>query len=142
MLKAFQIRPTVDLDSPLRSAILERDQWVAFSGVLSKVATTMSSTWSVLMVAGRPGRGSSLRPSKRCSTNRERHFVTVGAEHPTKVATSLLAIPSAQAKTIRERSASACEDLRLRVHRESWSRSSSVRISSALGRPVRAMHQF
>jgi len=41
---AFQIRPIVDGDSPLRSAIFARDQCVAFAGVDSSVATTTSST--------------------------------------------------------------------------------------------------
>ena len=89
-----------------------------------------------------PGRGSSLSPSRRCSTKRERHFVTIGAEHPTKVATSLLGIPPAQARTMRERNAKAWEDFRLRVHREGCSRSSSVRMSSDLGRPARSMNPF
>jgi len=39
----FQIRPIVDFDSPVRSAILARDQCVAFAGVDSNVATTTSS---------------------------------------------------------------------------------------------------
>ncbi len=42
--KAFQILPIVDLDNPLRLAIDSRDQWVAFFGVSSNVATTTSST--------------------------------------------------------------------------------------------------
>ena len=41
---ARQIRPIVDLDSPLRWAIFARDQCVAFAGVASNVATTTSST--------------------------------------------------------------------------------------------------
>src|SRR5258705_767466 len=43
---AFQILPTVDLDSPERLAIEVRDQWVALFGVCSNVATTTSSTSS------------------------------------------------------------------------------------------------
>jgi hypothetical protein len=39
---AFQIRPIVDLLSPVRSAIFARVQCVAFPGVDSKVATTTS----------------------------------------------------------------------------------------------------
>jgi len=75
---ARQIRPMLDLDSPLRSAILARDQCVAFAGVASSVATTTSSTCSAVIEAGRPGRGSSLSPSNRSSTNRARHLPTVG----------------------------------------------------------------
>ena len=39
-----QIRPIVDWDSPDLSAIDARDQWVAFCGVSSSVATTTAST--------------------------------------------------------------------------------------------------
>jgi len=38
-------------------AIDARDQWVAFGGVSSKVATTTASTSSALIEDGRPGRG-------------------------------------------------------------------------------------
>src|SRR6266568_5471871 len=37
--KAFQIRPTVDRDKPERFAIDALDQWVALSGVSSRVST-------------------------------------------------------------------------------------------------------
>jgi hypothetical protein len=52
-----QIRPTVDLERPLCRAIDVRNQWVAFCGSSSGVVTTTASTWSTLMVGGRPGRG-------------------------------------------------------------------------------------
>jgi hypothetical protein len=103
----FQIRPIVDLDSPLRSAIFARDQCVAFSGVDSSVATTISSTCSAVTVAGRPGRGSSTSPSRRCSTNRDRHLPTVGRLTPSRSATTVFASPVAHSSTIRERNASA-----------------------------------
>jgi len=73
-LNPFQIRPIVDLESPLRSAIFFRDQWVACSGVDSRVATTTSSTCSAVIVGLRPDRGSSTKPSSLDSTNRDRHF--------------------------------------------------------------------
>ena len=74
---AFQIRPIVDLLSPVRSAIFARDQCVAFLGVDSSVATITSSTWPMATDGGRPGRGSSCRPSRRSSTKRRRHLPTV-----------------------------------------------------------------
>ncbi len=40
----FQIRPTVDFDSPVRVAIEARDQWASLPGVDSSVATITSST--------------------------------------------------------------------------------------------------
>lgn len=47
----------VDFDSPVRSAIDARDQWVSLPGVDSNVAMTTSSTWSSRIHGGRPGRG-------------------------------------------------------------------------------------
>jgi len=102
-----QILPIVDFDNPERSAIFALDQCVAFSGVDSSVATTTSSTCSVVIVAGRPGRGSSQSPSSRSSQNRRRHFPTVEGVTPTASATSLFALPSAHCNTIRERNANA-----------------------------------
>ena len=132
----FQIRPIVDLDSPLRSAIFFRDQWVACSGVDSSVATTTSSTCSAVIVGLRPDRGSSTKPSNRDSTNRDRHLPTVGIETPSCAATSWFVKPVAQARTIRERNARACADFLRRTHRSSCSVSSDVNSSNAFGRPV------
>ena len=140
-LKAFQIRPTDDFDSPQRSAIFARLQWVAFFGVDSSVAITTSSTWSAVMDRSRPGRASSTSPSRRCSTNRARHLPTVALEHRRSAATLLLSAPSAHASTMRERNASDCVDFARRVHRSSCSRSWSSRINGAFGRPVLAIPQ-
>jgi hypothetical protein len=118
-----QIRPTVDFDKPLRLAIEERVQCIAFSGVDSNVAASTSSTCSVVIVAGLPGRGSSTSPSNRSSQNRDRHFPIVDAVTPTVLATSAFDTPVAHCKTIRERNANAWEDLRRRSHRTSCSRS-------------------
>jgi len=103
--KSFQIRPIVEADSPDLAAIEERDQWVAFFGVDSSVATSTSSTWSRVIEAGRPGRSSSNSPSRRDSMNRRRHLPTVMAAQRSSAATVLLSVPSAQASTIFERSA-------------------------------------
>ena len=139
-LNPFQIRPIVDLESPLRSAIFFRDQWVACFGVDSRVATTTSSTCSAVIVGLRPERGSSTKPSSRDSTNRPRHLPTVGIETPSCAATSLFVKPAAQAKTIRERNARACADFLRRTHRSSCSVSSDVNSSNAFGRPVMAQY--
>ena len=90
-------------------------------------------------VAGRPGRGSSVSPSKRASRNRARHLVTVFCEQPTCSATVLLSSPSPHARMIRHRNASACDDFARRTHRASCSRSSPVSSSGVFGRPVRGM---
>ena len=60
-----------------------------------------------LIVRGRPGRGSSPSPSRRCSTNRRRHLLTVCSSQPTCSATTLLSRPRAHPSTIFDRSANA-----------------------------------
>src|SRR5665811_1566030 len=64
---------------------------------------------------------------------------TVATAQFSCAATLLLSVPFAQASTILERSANAWEDFARRDHRTSCARSSSVRVSSVLGRPVLAM---
>ncbi|MFB9075226.1 hypothetical protein ACFFX0_32785 [Citricoccus parietis] len=61
---------------------------------------------------------------------------------PSRSATTVLDPPSAHSNTILDRCASACEDFLCLVQRRSCSRSSSLRSSSAFGRPVRAIPQF
>jgi hypothetical protein len=58
-----------------------------------------------VMVRGTPGRGSSPSPSRRQARNRARHLVTVPRLRPSRAATARLLPPSAQARTIRARSA-------------------------------------
>jgi hypothetical protein len=64
---------------------------------------------------------------------------TVGSDTPTSAATCLLVAPVAQASTIRHRNANPWELLARRDQRTSVSRSASVKISGALGRPVLAI---
>ena len=138
---AFQIRPTVDFDSPDSLAIDARDQCVASSGWRSSVATTTASICSSPIVRGAPGRGSSASPSKRLATNRPRHLHTICCDTPNSAATSLLDLPAAQPNTIRHRCASACADFGRRAHRCSVSRSSSVNTTAVTGLPRFATHQ-
>ena len=81
---------------------------MAPSGVSSRVRTTTSSTWASVIVRGTPGRGSSPSPSSRRARNRARHLVTVTRLTRSRAATAVLLRPSAQASTIRARSASPC----------------------------------
>ena len=141
-LNARQIRPTVERDNPDSVAIDARDQCVASFGVRSKVATMTTSICSSLMLRGPPGRGSSTRPSKRCSTNRRRHLLTVAGTTPSFAATWVLSMPRAHDNTIFDRSASACADFARRDQRTSCSRSSSVNTNSVFGRPVLAIQPF
>jgi hypothetical protein len=132
-----QIRPIVDSDRPLCLAIDARDQCVALTGVDSNVAVITASTRSSRIEGGRPGRGSSTRPSSRDCTNRRRHLFTVLDATPRSAATVVFsALGSAHASTIRERNANACDDFALRDQRNSVSRSTSDNSSSAFGRPV------
>jgi hypothetical protein len=137
--KRRQIRPIVDLDRPDFSAIDARDQCVASFGVSSSVAAITSSTLSSRIDGGRPGRGSSVTPSNRLSTNRRRHLATVCSITRNSAATALFVAPgAAQAKMIRARNANACADFARRDHRVNCSRSPSESTNSALGRPGRA----
>src|SRR5437588_10260204 len=94
------MRPIVDFDSPDLAAIEARDQWVASLGVSSSVATTTSSTWSMVIDAGLPRRSSSTSPSRRAATNRARHLPTATRAHRSCARTSLLTNPFADASTL------------------------------------------
>src|SRR6266516_4698790 len=135
------MRPIVDFDSPDLLAIKARDQWVASLGVSSSVATTTSSTWSMVIDAGLPGRSSSTSPSRRAATNLARHLPTVTGAQRNCSATSLLFAPSAEASTILHRNANAWEDFARLDQRSSVARSSSLSTNSALGLPVLAMRE-
>ena len=102
-----QIRPTVDGDRPLRAAMDDRDQCVAFCGSSSKVAVMTSSTRSSRTDGGRPGRCSSARPSNRRAANRARHLLTVAGSTRRSAAACLFVAPSAHASTTLARSARA-----------------------------------
>ena len=124
--KARQIRETADWDMPADLAIDRVDQCVSPpGGGCSSVAVMTRSTCSSVTVRGRPGRGSSVSPSSRASRNRDRHLPAVVREMPSSAATALTANPSAQASTIRDRSASACAVLRRRAQPSRTCRSSS-----------------
>ena len=71
---ARQIRDTADCDNPSSAANDRVDQCVASLDVVSKVRVITASTCSSQTVRGRPGRGSSTRPSRRSTTNRDRHL--------------------------------------------------------------------
>ncbi len=76
------------------------------------------------------------------ATNRGRHLPTVAATIANFAATCLLSRPSAHASTILDRNARDCADFARRDQRNNCSRSSSVNVNSAFGRPVVATHQF
>ena len=101
-------RCTLAGEIPTWRASSRLDQWVAPSGTSSRVRTTTSSTWASVIVRGTPGRGSSPSPSSRRATNRARHLVTVTRLTRSRAETAVLLRPSAQASTIRARSASPC----------------------------------
>jgi hypothetical protein len=137
-----QIRPTVDSDRPLRLAMEVRDQCVAPFGLSSSVAVRTSLTLSSRIDGGRPGRCSSASPASPRSVKRPRHLVTVGTETPRSAATWELNAPgSAQASTMRHRSAYACVDVAARAPPTSAARSASVTVSGAFGLPVLAIWQ-
>ena len=98
------MRQIVVCDSPASFAIERSDQWVASAGVEVSVRSITSATFSSAMVLGRPGRGSSDRPSMRSLTKRLRHLPTVRALTPLSAATALFVSPSAQRRIMRQRS--------------------------------------
>ncbi len=134
---ARQIRDTADWDMPADLAIDRVDQCVSpFGGSCSSVAVITFSTCSSVTVRGRPGRGSSLSPSSRPARNRDRHLPAVAREIPSSAATALTAPPSAQASTIRDRSASACAVFRRRAQPSE----PAARHRSARAAQLRARH--
>src|SRR5579875_2337289 len=133
--KACQIRTMADCDRPVRWAMLRVLQWVALSGLLSRVRRMTSSILASLSERGAPGRGSSAKPSKRSSTKRVRHLPTVCGVIRRVLATVLLSVPWAQAKMMRARRARRWADIGRLAHDCNWVRSSSVRIKGVLGRP-------
>jgi hypothetical protein len=93
------------------------DQCVSFfGGFCSRVAVITRSTCSSVIVRGAPGRGSSVNPSTRSRTNRDRHLRTVSRDTAKLAATSVFDRPCAHSNTIRDRNANACAVVRRRVH--------------------------
>ena len=129
---ARQIRDTAVWLSPTCLAIDRVDQWVSWrGGGSSSVLVITYSTWASVIMGGRPGPGSSDRPSSRWRTDRPRHFVTVWGQILNCSATALLVAPSAQASTILARKARAWAVLARLDQRSSVCRSSLVRVSGA-----------
>ena len=107
------------------------DQCVASFGVVSNVRTITASTCSSATVRGRPGRGSSSKPSSRSAKNRDRHLRAVVAVMSSFAAIAVFPKPSAAASTIRDRIATAFALFARRDHANSWARSSSVSSTTA-----------
>jgi hypothetical protein len=128
---ARHTRETIDWLNPRWVAIDRVDQCVASAGVVSNVAVIKSLIRSSPTTRGRPGRGSSSRPSQRSTTNRLRHRRTVVIDNPSRSASSVLVPPSAAANTIRDRIANPAAPLRRRAHPSNSVRSSAVNTISA-----------
>ena len=129
---ARQIREIADCDMPVAAAIDRVDQCVSAPGPRSSsVLVITSSTCSSVIFRGAPSRGSSLKPSSRDIWNRPRHLRTVSRETFSSAATAVIGAPSAQASTIRDRRASACDVLRRRAHPSRTCRSSALSISGS-----------
>ena len=86
--------------------------------------------------AGCAGARLIVQPSRRCDRKRRRHLPTVMGCRPRLLATSLFCVPSAQARMIRARIASACAVLRRPANPFSSARSASLRVSSTSRRPA------
>jgi len=134
--KARQIRLIELWLKPVAAAIERVLQWVASRGADSSVSAMTRSTSASPIVRGAPGRGSSSSPSRRPARNRRRHLPTVGSVISSAAAMSLFERPSAAARTMRARTASAWAVVGRRVHSVSLACSSTVNVSSPSGRPL------
>src|SRR5438309_4400928 len=134
--KARQMRLTVLWLNPHRVAMARVLQCVASRGVASSVSVTICSTWASLMRRGAPGRGSSSNPSSRAATNRLRHLPTVCLVRRSARATRVDVRPLAHAKITRALCANAGAVVGRRLQRSNASRSSSVSLSTGMGRPI------
>ena len=123
--KARQIRCTVAVDRPLALAMPRELQCVPSAGRLSRVRLITASIRSSPILRGAPERGSSRSPSSRCSAKRWRHLRTVSGCTSSRAPTSRGLPVSAQASTIRARSASPCA-----VRRRAASASNAARSAS------------
>ena len=121
---------------PVAAAIERVLQWVASRGVDSRVRAMIRSTSASAIVRGAPGRGSSSSPSGPCSPYRRRHLPTVWVLTARSAAMASFEPPSAAARTIRARRASACPVFGRLVQRVNVSRSCVVSVSSVSGRPL------
>jgi hypothetical protein len=134
---ARQIRLTAVWLNPHRRAIARVLQWVASRGVLSSVNRITRSTSASPIFRGAPGRGSSSSPANRCCAKRWRQRPTVWGATPAALAISPFVCSKAHANTMRARCASACAVVGRRAHCSSVSRSSVVKITGGVGRPIR-----
>jgi DDE domain len=100
--KARQIRLIALWVMPVRLAMERVLQWVAPTGVLSRVKVTTRSTSVSVILRGAPGRGSSRSPSRRRSQNRARHLPTICLVTPISCPTTVLVLPSAHARIDRD----------------------------------------
>ena len=112
------------LGQPADLAIDRVDQWVsAFAASLQRLGDDPLN----MLVGDRPGTpGPRLvtEPLEPRSRNRDRHLPTVVRDMRSSAATALTGAPSAQASTMRDRSASACAVFRRRAHASRTCRSS------------------
>ena len=133
--KAVHMRRIVVWEKPVSPAIERIDQWVASAGLERSVRSITAATWSSSIVLGLPGRASSSSPSTRSLRKRRRHLPTVCSCTPNSIATTLLWMPSAQRRMIRQRSDIDRATRRRRICRSRYSRSSSSSTKGAVGRP-------
>ena len=131
--KAFQMRSTVEMDTPDVLAIERVLQCVAAAGIVSSVFVTTSAIFSSPILRGAPQRGSSSRPSKRFLTNRFRHSPAVSRERPSVAAIAQLFMPSAANSTISARTASPRAIFRRRARISNSLRSLSPRMIFTAG---------
>ena len=121
-----QIREIVAFERPTAAPRLRVLHSVRVGGGVSSVRVITSTTRSSVTVRGTPGRGSSVNPASRRTRKRSRHLQTQLLDTASRSATARLVSPSAQASTIRDRTATRCAVVGRRAHWSNVRRSSSV----------------
>jgi hypothetical protein len=115
--QARQIREIADCDIPHgRCHRPGRPVGVTAQRLMLQGRVITRSTCSSVIFRGAPGRGSSVNPSGRSRTNRNRHLRTVSRDTARLAAISVFDRPCAHSNTIRDRNANVCAVVRRRVH--------------------------
>src|SRR5665647_482480 len=125
-LASLRMRCTVVEERPLACARSFTLQEVLPSRGVLVARSTTARRCAGLMLAGRPGRASSARPSRRFSRKRFFHLKTLIWLSPHCSLTSLMRRPCAQQRMTRARRANRCSVVPARVHMRRVCSSSAV----------------
>ncbi len=132
---ARQIRMIEDGLRQVAAAIALAFQCVAFWGLVEIVRRSTSMMMSSESRRGVPARGSSDKPTTRCTRKLSRHFLAVVTSTPRSAATSHVVRPRPYSKTMCARVESLRDTVRCRANRSRDARSVSLIVSGGKGCP-------